>query len=151
MSEHASGTWVLQHYRVQQVGPNGTLEDVEPVHLPREMQARLLVALTSYRLETGQEPWRLVIDEAGATAPHGQKTYFTPEAAAAKVGMWVQTASRFPIHMWGINSTLFGRHQLNEPPGLHSGGRKPSRRRSQGLQICRVTPIRYGRLNSPLE
>ena len=38
----------------------------------------------------------------------------------------VQTTSRFPIHWWGMNSTLSGMHQFNEPPGPHRGTRKPS-------------------------
>jgi hypothetical protein len=42
----------------------------------------------------------------------------------------------------GNELDLIWHHQLAEPPMLHSGGRTPSRHQSQGLQICRVTPIR---------
>jgi hypothetical protein len=42
----------------------------------------------------------------------------------------------------GNELDLIRHNQLAEPPMLHSGGRKPSRHQSQGLQICRVTPIR---------
>jgi hypothetical protein len=54
-----------------------------------------------------------------------------------------------PCLCWGVNSIVAGIHQLDEPPRLHSGGRKLSVYQGQGLQIQGVTLIRYGRLNSP--
>jgi hypothetical protein len=42
----------------------------------------------------------------------------------------------------GNELDLIWHNQLAEPPMLHSGGRAPSRHQGQGLQICRVTPIR---------
>src|SRR5262249_55140338 len=61
------------------------------------------------------------------------------------VRSWVyaieQTAAKFPFRWWGINSTFSGRHQLDEPPRPHSGGRKLSVSQSQGLQIQGVILI----------
>jgi hypothetical protein len=50
----------------------------------------------------------------------------------------------------GHELDLLWHHQLAEPPLLHRGGRTPSRHQSQGLPLGRVTPMRYGRLHSPL-
>jgi hypothetical protein len=55
--------------------------------------------------------------------------------------MLEQTASSFPFRWWGMNSTLSGTHQLDEPPRPHSGRRKLSVYQSQDLQIQRVTLI----------
>jgi hypothetical protein len=61
-----------------------------------------------------------------------------------------QSSPTHPLLWWGINSTLFGIHQLDEPPWPHSAEEGPPMRQGRGIKIHRVTTIQHGRLHSPL-
>jgi hypothetical protein len=58
------------------------------------------------------------------TSPHGEghpaDLLLVSISFHGQTDLRYQTVSKFPFHWWGANSTLPGRHQLDEPPGLHS-------------------------------
>jgi hypothetical protein len=45
-----------------------------------------------------------------------------------------QTTSKFPFRWWGVNSTLFGKHQLEGLPEPHSGRQKLLTGKSYSMQ-----------------
>jgi hypothetical protein len=61
----------------------------------------------------------------------------------------LQTSPKFPLHWWGINSTLSGYISLTSHQSRTAAGESPRGIRCQDLQICGVILTRYGRLESP--
>jgi hypothetical protein len=85
----------VEHYRILRRRQGGGMQKLEAALLSDDLRQRCLAAAVGYRLETGQEPYRLVIEASGEVTVAAEREYFRPEDAAAKVGRRVETLVPF--------------------------------------------------------
>lgn len=71
------------------------MERVEVSLLTEEMRQSCIMAAVHYRLDTGHDPFRLVIEESGEVSVAAQREYFGPEEAAGKIGKRIETLVDF--------------------------------------------------------
>jgi hypothetical protein len=79
----------------------------------------------------------------------GLARFALPRPVRAKLSPAEQTASKFPLRWWIINSTVFAYIGSTRSQGRIAGGIRFPVRERQSLQFYRVTTIRYGRLIKP--
>jgi hypothetical protein len=63
--------------------------------LSDDLRQRRVIAALTYRLDTGQEPYRLVVEESGKVTVAAAREHFTMEEAVGKVGTQVETLVPF--------------------------------------------------------
>jgi hypothetical protein len=67
----------LEHRRILRRREGGGMDKPEASLLPDDLRHRCLVAAASYQLKTGQEPYRLVIEERGEVTVVTARKYFS--------------------------------------------------------------------------
>jgi hypothetical protein len=71
-----------------------------------EIRQRCITAAARYRLQTGREPFRLVIEKIGEVSVAAERESCGPEEAAAKMGKRVETLVDFSGVPQGITGVV---------------------------------------------
>lgn len=67
------------------------MERLEASWLSAALRQRCVMAAIAYRLDTGHEPYRLVVEASGEVTVTAAREYFSMEEASVKVGRRVET------------------------------------------------------------
>jgi hypothetical protein len=86
---------LVEHCRILRRHQGSRMERLEAALLSDALRQRCVMAAVAYRLDTGREPYRLVVEESGEVRVTAAQEYFSMEEAAAKVGRRVETLVAF--------------------------------------------------------